>query len=428
MQTQVSVSRLLEFRRAPGSSTGPVVQTNQMYVLNVTNSFGVEAWNSYITNYPRQLQLATTMKMTAVITNEIPGATPVFNNRVTYGALTNIQPYAWKGWTAPGQAQYAMILPFATNGFIWTNSTALDNSPWLEPETHIFPIATRGRFYTPHWWLNLNVRLQFVLIDTAANRIVDYVNINNWQQNIDITTNLLTGANFGKADDYKNPANEWITNRLGNSLDLNAPTYGVINQISVGLFGTPDMRSYNLDPAAGLDSESAVDGFRYNLLGMSPLYPQDQQKVFSKSNVFYAPFDPYRPLYVHTSWQANDPLVHYTAGDLIDTTFNQTNVDFTPKVPALDNLGRINTRYRPWGGSPGTADPTTDFQIAVKDPFITRSDDWDFPTNKFPNIGWLGRVHRGTPWQTVFLKSTNIMQTIPVQPGVLLHLNPNILA
>ena len=33
------------------------------------------------------------------------------------------------------------------------------------------------------------------------------------------------------------------------------------------------------------------------------------------------------------------------------------------------------------------------------------SDDWDFPTNKFPNIGWLGRIHRGTPWQTVYLKS-----------------------
>ena len=36
---------------------------------------------------------------------------------------------------------------------------------------------------------------------------------------------------------------------------------------------------------------------------------------------------------------------------------------------------------------------------------VTRSDDWDFPTNKFPNIGWLGRVHRGTPWQTIDMKS-----------------------
>ena len=36
---------------------------------------------------------------------------------------------------------------------------------------------------------------------------------------------------------------------------------------------------------------------------------------------------------------------------------------------------------------------------------VSCSDDWQFPTNKLPNIGWLGRVHRGTPWQTVYLKS-----------------------
>jgi hypothetical protein len=33
-----------------------------------------------------------------------------------------------------------------------------------------------------------------------------------------------------------------------------------------------------------------------------------------------------------------------------------------------------------------------------------RSDAWDFPTNRFPNVGWIGRVHRGTPWQTIYLK------------------------
>jgi len=46
---------------------------------------------------------------------------------------------------------------------------------------------------------------------------------------------------------------------------------------------------------------------------------------------------------------------------------------------------------------------------AAKDRGVTRSDAWEFPTNKYANIGWLGRVHRGTPWQTVFLKSTNIL-------------------
>ena len=35
---------------------------------------------------------------------------------------------------------------------------------------------------------------------------------------------------------------------------------------------------------------------------------------------------------------------------------------------------------------------------------MRKSDDWDFPTHKFATIGLLGRVHRGTPWQTVYMK------------------------
>jgi hypothetical protein len=42
---------------------------------------------------------------------------------------------------------------------------------------------------------------------------------------------------------------------------------------------------------------------------------------------------------------------------------------------------------------------------------VCSSDDWQFPTNKFPNAGWLGRVHRGTPWQTVYLKAADIWRT-----------------
>jgi hypothetical protein len=36
------------------------------------------------------------------------------------------------------------------------------------------------------------------------------------------------------------------------------------------------------------------------------------------------------------------------------------------------------------------------------------SDDWDFPRSKLASIGWLGRVHRGTPWQTVYLKPDGV--------------------
>ncbi len=52
---------------------------------------------------------------------------------------------------------------------------------------------------------------------------------------------------------------------------------------------------------------------------------------------------------------------------------------------------------------------TNDFNLAVRDPLMMWSDNWDFPTNRYPTVGWLGRVHRGTPWQTVYLKSANIL-------------------
>jgi hypothetical protein len=43
--------------------------------------------------------------------------------------------------------------------------------------------------------------------------------------------------------------------------------------------------------------------------------------------------------------------------------------------------------------------------MTLKDPLILTGDDWNFPNNLFPSVGWLGRVHRGTPWQTIFLKA-----------------------
>jgi hypothetical protein len=87
-------------------------------------------------------------------------------------------------------------------------------------------------------------------------------------------------------------------------------------------------------------------------------------------------------------------------------------VDFTQiaSLPQniIKNIGLVNTRYHPWNysfnqlGDPGLKDP------AFKDPMVGGSDDWTFPANNFLNLGWLGRVHRGTPWQTVYLKSSPV--------------------
>jgi len=424
MQTYVYLSRLIEFRRA--SINGPVTQTNLMYVLTLTNTFGLEAWNSYSNAYPRNLQLVAAADMTPVITSLFDNGQPpitLLSNRVTRGVTTNIAAGYWRGWPSLGQVRYSFVLPWnVTNNILFTNATYINHFPWLIPETHVFQ-PPANQFYTPHWVLNLNTRLRFILVDTDAQRIVDYVNLNNWEPAQDITAVLTAGADCsGSPASYNNPASQWCTNRQHNAsaLNLGVPTMGVLNQIGVGLgLGSPNLKNFSLDPYSGRDVESAVDGFRYNLLGWGPQYPKDTGKTFYRSNVFYAPFVPYTPLYVHTSLQANDPLVHYTLGDLSFVGVNVTNVDFQSRNPPLDNLGQINDRYEPWGGNPfKSRSVMPPFQVAAKDPLVRRSDDWDFPTNKYANVGWLGRVHRGTPWQTVYLKSSNILYqagSLPIQ-------------
>jgi hypothetical protein len=53
--------------------------------------------------------------------------------------------------------------------------------------------------------------------------------------------------------------------------------------------------------------------------------------------------------------------------------------------------------------------------LRCRDSLVWGSDYWDFPTNKYPTVGWIGRVHRGTPWQTVYLKASDVRtETVPL--------------
>jgi hypothetical protein len=89
-------------------------------------------------------------------------------------------------------------------------------------------------------------------------------------------------------------------------------------------------------------------------------------------------------------------------------TCSRTNLalDYLPSSALLANLEHVNVRYEPWGGNPnGGIYSGTRYDLRFKDPLVLQSDLWDFPTNLLANLSWLGRVHRGTPWQTLYLKS-----------------------
>jgi len=111
----------------------------------------------------------------------------------------------------------------------------------------------------------------------------------------------------------------------------------------------------------------------------------------------------------YVSWSANDPLVHYMVDDLKDLTAgtNSVECDATSQSPIPNLVSRsLSKRYDPWGGSPGLFPlaPHKSSISAVKTQACSVRKAGIFRPTGSRMSAWIGRVHRGTPWQTLYLK------------------------
>jgi hypothetical protein len=109
-----------------------------------------------------------------------------------------------------------------------------------------------------------------------------------------------------------------------------------------------------------------------------------------------------------TGTGVHEAMSQVTLGDEIIAIANSID----PDDVMLGTMGNTNEAYRPWAGHPARRSGTTyeemrdeKFNMAIKDPGIYGPEFWSFPERRFASIGWLGRVHRGTPWQTVYMKA-----------------------
>ncbi len=390
MQNPIQITRKLQFTNTTGRAQLPWT-TNQLFDISITNSFGLEAWNSYTNAYSRPLRLVVSNELSIVVTNQL--GTPFVNVlNLGFGVDTNL-PF-WSGWNQKLLDTNSFKVPlFVTTNFV--NGTYLSHAPFLVP---LAPPQWDAAVL-PQIWLGLSFHVRYYLVDVNANRIIDFVNVSDNEPQINISGELQNG-NDNRVD---GPAvgDQWITNHVGGV--VTAPLKGVLNQIDAG--------EGIFDPGNWLNDSkksSEESQFRLNLNGNGG------------TNNFQDPYSPARTIYQLISWQANDPLVHYMRNDMTSTngTQAQYNKVFESQtgVPFLPNLGSLNFSYQPWGGyhlpRGGTLNPNGkngdfDNNYQIKDSLVGQSDDWDFPTNSLPGIGWLGRVHRGTPWQTVYMKPYN---------------------
>jgi hypothetical protein len=388
-----------------------------MFIVGVSNQFGVEAWNSYAANYPRQLQVYAYPDFSLTITNVETGQwlnRPPLQSIYRQTPPPTIMPInAWKGYSASDLYNLSFQVPLSNNIIFLTNSTyrspdASVNPDQFVPLTGTFELTTGTNLHVPHWSITARSRLRFAVVDTG--RIVDYANLAA-QTSLDLTDALMhdTANQYsacGPGTTIWTPSytqgSMWCTNQPDGKTGDQFPTFGILNQIDVSLGhgGSGLWMGAMLDAPPGMSRDAAITYFRGQFI---PGYA-------SNAKTFDAPFQPYRNIYLFIIWQANDPLVHYTIGDLTDQTWtNRLELDFLSSPTPMSNLGNLNERYEPWGGFPGGRIGTVPpYDLTVKDPvarLYATSDDWGFPTNQTSGVNWLGHVHRGTPWQTVYLKA-----------------------
>jgi hypothetical protein len=428
MESAFQITRKLQFTRNTNSTPWQYA-SNQIYFMGITNLYGVQCWNSYHSNYTGPVSVMSRLAMQMDITNDAG---------YTYNPYPN-------GVIVPSVAQFStwnalsFILPFVTNAtfnflyvsngsaiYLYGNSIAANNStyppqfiPQLSSNTNYLD---KGTPPLPHFVLLMTNRLQVAIIDysddpvrLSKGHVIDYVQLNGMDATNDLNSEI---AYLQSADG----TSLWDTNLVTGS----SMTVGVNNQFLISKNGNAPAAG---NGASGAWTTAQIPGlprsanspaleslyfnkFFANSTSNSIVYNGSVYPVIYTSPNLQAPYTPSLNRVQRYTWQANDPLVHYLIGDLNDTA-NDNNPQFVVDWPW--NLIQINDRYMPWGGgtinlnTPDNFNTANAYNMTLKDPLVASSDNWDFPTNKFPTIGWIGRVHRGTPWQTVYLKSSDIL-------------------
>ena len=124
---------------------------------------------------------------------------------------------------------------------------------------------------------------------------------------------------------------------------------------------------------------------------------------------------------IDLSWQCNDPLVNSRGSDfkLYVYGINRAGASLGQSPSWLSssrlknglgvNLSNKNDASQPWRDTQQTSGRGVN-DPAIKDAGVYSAANWMFPDvlrGGIQNLGWLGQVHRGTPWQTLYLKSKN---------------------
>lgn len=377
--------KLTMYREVQGQR---ILSTNQDFSLSVHHVVQVEARNPYASTNSRPVEMVVRAANTTLATNS-------FVRFPFTGFFTNYyrQLFLRGQWPAedlnPQSSTYRNLI--TTPAF---QHTVIDFRTNTTPELG---------GVTNRWFVSITNRLLFYLIDRsiAGGRIVDAVSLKTPTNHLDVAGKLYEDLD-GVSTALQPIWNPGRTSQSGPASLSRGITAQIEVSTNVNKTTGNEWANYNAETASKDDAIKAFNDFL-----------KDDGKAGEQG----VPFTPMRRIAQVNYYQVNDPLVHYTLEDLKsfepdDGKSATRTVNSETNYPNLakGHIGKRNVNSQPWNNgvlgasevaddSPGLRDTT------LRDPGVISSDLWDFPVQQYPSVGWLGRVHRGTPWQTIYLKS-----------------------
>ncbi len=449
MLNAVSVTRKLQVGR--NSVNSKTFYTNHWYQLSISNYLNASFWNSYSNDYVPQgklsVYLADYISMGLSNTPSYPvqyfADSFIFNTNGawqgsrwanTIGGLPNVNSFMTANWanTFSNWGTFfddtAVYKTYAQQ-FVDLNSF----DPWESNNVSCDPLPPM-ELMTTNW-------MRAIIMDEG--HVIDYVQLRGPMDATNISAAIADPPGL-----YL-----WSTNNASNN-PLN-PSYGYLDQIAISKGSLPPPASSVWQPEGYPGALTSVQaGTEYFSAYFAPSHQMTYNELtyYATNNIIQAGYTATRNIFVPYLYQVNDPLVHYLANDLnagagavwhqglaepngfwqqangVGTTAGGLVSSASGSFPmpiAPFGTDIVKGRYQPWGYAAPTALQSglyynfqNPFNAAYKDPAVWNPEYWDFPTNLYPTVGWIGRVHRGTPWQTVYLKATNI-----VVPGNLFGTN-----
>ncbi len=306
-------------------------------------------------------------------------------------------------------------------------------------------------------------RLVYAVIDDSSNppRLLDFVNLESRVEESDLlgllaesgaqntpgSPSVVTGqairSDSPRMNDFWDRRNRTATNTLRVPRGVEVQFAASIGEVAVAnnlWRGQPVGSSF---PTRQVDAFQ-IDGMRQFLYGPNvpsfligtsptPLQP------LSGGGTNQVGYNPAPEILLTDRRMANDPLVHFTMEDLAPGLTVYTLPQGYFEIPGLPidashrdlvkavgangdkpfrnqvGLARKTVNASaPWGADPdygwGVQPPSASplsfrYDIAYKDSMIQSVNDWVFPVGKLASLGQLGRIHRGTPWQTIYMKA-----------------------